>query len=74
MLRTSDILNSLMDIDGVIAVNQLQLTKYDSEGNPVKGAADPDLGHERQPHLRSEQSQRVVAPVHQPAGISRGST
>lgn len=40
-LRTSDILNRLMDIDGVIAVNQLLLTKYDSEGNVVKGAADP---------------------------------
>jgi hypothetical protein len=41
VLRASDIINRLMDIDGVIAVNQLQMTKYDSEGNPVKGAADP---------------------------------
>jgi len=41
VLRTSDILNSLMDIDGVIAVNQLQMTKYDSEGNPIRGAGDP---------------------------------
>jgi hypothetical protein len=41
VLRTSDILNSLMDIDGVVAVNQLQLTKYDAEGNAIKGAADP---------------------------------
>jgi hypothetical protein len=41
VLRASDIINKLMDIDGVIAVSQLQMTKYDSEGNPVKGAADP---------------------------------
>jgi hypothetical protein len=41
VLRASDIINRLMDIDGVIAVNQLQLTKYDEEGNAVKGAADP---------------------------------
>ncbi len=41
MLRASDIINRLMDIDGVIAVNQLQMTKYDSEGNAVRGAADP---------------------------------
>jgi hypothetical protein len=41
VLRASDVINKLMDIDGVVAVNQLQMTKYDSEGNPVKGAADP---------------------------------
>lgn len=41
VLRTSDILNSLMDVHGVIAINQLLLTKYDSEGNAIKGAADP---------------------------------
>lgn len=40
-LRVSDILNKLMDIDGVVAVNKLLLTKYDGQGNPVKGAADP---------------------------------
>lgn len=41
MLRTSDIINLLMDIDGVTAVNQLVLTKYDAEGHVVAGAADP---------------------------------
>lgn len=40
-LRTSDIVNLLMDIDGVIAVNQLQLSKYDAEGNVAAGVADP---------------------------------
>ncbi|MVM33493.1 hypothetical protein GO755_25880 [Spirosoma sp. HMF4905] len=41
VLRTSDIINRLMDIEGVVAVNDLMLAKYDSEGNVVKGAADP---------------------------------
>ncbi|MBV8361735.1 MAG: hypothetical protein JO189_27925, partial [Deltaproteobacteria bacterium] len=41
MLRSSDIISRLMNIDGVIAVNQLKMTKYDSEGNEVAGAADP---------------------------------
>lgn len=40
-LRVSDIINLLMHIPGVVAVNKLQLTKYDSEGNPAGGAADP---------------------------------
>lgn len=40
-LRTSDLVNRLMDIEGVVAVNNLLLTKYDEEGNIVKGAADP---------------------------------
>jgi hypothetical protein len=40
-LYISDIMNKLMDIEGVVAINHLQLTKYDSEGNVVTGAADP---------------------------------
>ena len=39
-LRTSDIVSHIMDIEGVIAVNNLLLTKYDAEGNVVKGAWD----------------------------------
>lgn len=39
-LRVSDILNLLMDIEGIKAVNNLLLTKYDGEGRPVRGAAD----------------------------------
>jgi len=42
VLRCSDIINLLMDIEGVVAVNNLMLTKYDAEGNPVTGAADGD--------------------------------
>uniref|UniRef100_C6E5X2 Uncharacterized protein n=1 Tax=Geobacter sp. (strain M21) TaxID=443144 RepID=C6E5X2_GEOSM len=41
VLCVSDLLNRLMEIDGVLAVNHLQLTKYDPEGKAVKGAADP---------------------------------
>ncbi|HZV69388.1 MAG TPA: hypothetical protein VFG10_07590 [Saprospiraceae bacterium] len=40
VLRTSDIINLLMDIDGVKAVNNLLLTKYDAEGQAVRGSAD----------------------------------
>ncbi|MCC6726472.1 MAG: hypothetical protein IT258_18365 [Saprospiraceae bacterium] len=40
VLRTSDIINRLMDIPGVLAVRGLLLTKYDEDGNPVRGAAD----------------------------------
>ena len=41
VLRTSDMINLLMDIDGVVAVNNLLLSKYDAEGNVIPGAADP---------------------------------
>ncbi len=41
VLRISDIINRLMDIEGVVAVKNLLLTKYDAEGNVIKGAADP---------------------------------
>ncbi len=41
VLRNSDIINLLMEIEGVVAVNNLLLSKYDQEGLVVKGAADP---------------------------------
>lgn len=49
VLRTSDIINRIMGIDGVISVNQLMLTKYDSDGNVVSGAADPTWGADGTP-------------------------
>jgi hypothetical protein len=49
MLRGSDIINLLMDINGVIAVNQLRMTKYDSEGVAVMGVADPTWSSDGQP-------------------------
>ena len=38
----SDILDRLIDIDGVISVDNLLLTAYDASGNPITGIADPD--------------------------------
>ncbi len=49
VLRVSDIINRLMGIDGVVAVNQLLLTKYDSEGNAINGAADPNWSSDGKP-------------------------
>ncbi|MFZ2406585.1 MAG: hypothetical protein WAW41_15740 [Methylobacter sp.] len=43
VLRTSDIINQLMNIEGVVAVNNLLLSKYDAEGNVVKGEVDPKI-------------------------------
>lgn len=36
-IYTSDIINLVMDIDGVLAVKNFRMTKYDSKGNPVPG-------------------------------------
>ena len=44
VLRTSDLINLLMDIEGVVAVGSLLLSKYDQQGEQVKGAADPVEG------------------------------
>jgi hypothetical protein len=49
VLRVSDIINRLMEIQGVVAVNRMQLTKYDAEGNMVRGAADPAWSSEGKP-------------------------
>jgi hypothetical protein len=43
VLRTSDIINQLVDIDGVVAVNNLSLSKYDAQGELVKGQADKNI-------------------------------
>ncbi|GAB3027904.1 hypothetical protein [Spirosoma pulveris] len=69
VLRTSDIINRLMDIDGVIAVNELLLSKYDAEGNSIKGAADPvqtDAGLVFDPNRFSAKWQLWVSTLHQP--------
>ncbi|HVX50655.1 MAG TPA: hypothetical protein VHB48_10885, partial [Chitinophagaceae bacterium] len=36
-IYTSDIVNLVMDIDGVLAVKNFRMTKYDSQGKPVTG-------------------------------------
>ena len=37
VIYTSDIINLLMDIDGVLAVRNFMMTKYGDDGNPVTG-------------------------------------
>ncbi|MBU3699184.1 MAG: hypothetical protein FGM33_04120 [Candidatus Kapabacteria bacterium] len=37
----SDIINLVMAVPGVAAVQRLRMTKYNDRGEPVKGAADP---------------------------------
>ena len=70
MLRGSDIINLLMEINGVIAVNQLRMTKYDSEGNAVTGAADPTWSSSGQPiydpNKLSAAWLLAISPRHQP--------
>lgn len=69
MLRGSDLINRLMNIDGVIAVNQLRMTKYDSEGNAVYGAADPDFSKGQpayDPNKLSAAWLLAISPRHQP--------
>jgi len=43
-LRTSDIINELMEIEGIIAINNLMLTRYDQDGFPESGVADGGEG------------------------------
>jgi hypothetical protein len=64
-LRVSDILNRLMDIEGVVTVNNLLLTKYDSEGFPVKGAADLHTPVPNPDKVSAEWT-LAVTPLHQP--------
>lgn len=69
VLRTSDIINLLMDIDGVVAVGSLLLSKYDEEGELVKGAADPTLNNGMlvfDPNKGSAAWQLYLSALHQP--------
>lgn len=78
VLRSSDLINSLMGINGVIAVNQLLMNKYDAEGNVVKGAADPSWAGNGSPLFDNSKASAswllFVSPLHQPRfhrGLSR---
>jgi hypothetical protein len=69
VLRGSDLINLLMEIDGVQAVNSLLLSKYDQEGKVVSGAADPALVGGTpvfDPARSSAAWQLFVSPLHQP--------
>ncbi len=69
VLRTSDIINRLMDIDGVIAVNNLLLSHYDAEGKVIKGRVDPTW-HDGTPVFTTDKSSAewmlFISPLHQP--------
>jgi hypothetical protein len=70
VLRTSDLVNSLMDIEGVVAVNNLLLSKYDNMGNLVKGAADPSWTSDGKPLFDTNKISAAwllyISPLHQP--------
>jgi len=69
MVRASDIINLLMEIDGVKAVNNLALSKYNQRGELVKGAADPewvDGVPVYDPSKSSAQWLLAISPQHQP--------
>ncbi len=69
MLQSSEIINRLTNIEGVIAVNQLRMTKYDSEGNEVAGASDPVWMNGKasyDPNKTSAAWQLSISPRNQP--------
>ncbi|MBK7870265.1 MAG: hypothetical protein IPJ74_06035 [Saprospiraceae bacterium] len=57
-IRTSDIINLLMDIEGVVSVSNFLLTKYDAQGNPVLPSESwvMQVSPQHQPRLYIEQS------------------
>jgi len=59
-LRVSDLINRLMEIEGIISVNQMLLTRYDAEGNAIKGTADLD------PNKTSASWLLLISDQHQP--------
>jgi hypothetical protein len=68
-LRASDIINRLMDIEGVTSVGNLLLTAYDSTGNPLRGFADPKpagAGRVADPERVSAAWLLVMRPGHRP--------
>ncbi|HEY6871623.1 MAG TPA: hypothetical protein VI298_02725 [Geobacteraceae bacterium] len=77
VLRVSDLVNILMDIDGVIAVNQVQLTKYDAEGNIISGFADPGWDSDGTPSFDKKRCTAswlmYVGSLHQPRFYLNGS-
>lgn len=69
VLRNSDLINLLMDIEGVVAIGSLLLSKYDDEGELVKGAADPTVTGGAllfDPAKGSAAWQLYMSPLHQP--------
>lgn len=69
-LRTSDLINILMDIEGVQAIHNLLLSKYDALGNIVKGAADPVFNDQGKPRFDANKTSAAwllaISSLHQP--------
>ena len=51
VIRVSDIIDRLMEIPGVIAVENVRLTAYDAEGVPITGVADPAWNDDGSPRF-----------------------
>ncbi len=69
VVRASDIVNLLMDIAGVRSISNLLMTRYDDDGNPVKGAADPTFADDEihfDPNRLSASWLLYMADGHQP--------
>jgi hypothetical protein len=61
VLHTSDIINLLMDIPGVVAVRNLVLVKYDEEGNRIESQSwTMNVSYNHQPRLYIEGSKFLV--------------
>ena len=43
-IRGSDLIDLVMEIEGVRSIANLLMTRYDAQGNPVAGASDPTPG------------------------------
>lgn len=73
-LRISDILDRLIDIEGVISVDNLRLTAYDAGGDPITGIADPDwtTGTPDFDPNRTSAAWLLFLPVHHRPRLHRG--
>lgn len=70
VVRGSDIINTLMDIDGVQSIGNLMMTRYDSAGNPVTGVSDPVFKDSGPPEFNTDKVSAswllYITPMHQP--------
>ncbi len=75
-IYSSDIINILMDLDGVVAIRNLMLRKYDDDGNPVGGSEKwcLQIAPNRQPFLYIEKSKVVFYKAGLPYRAKSGET
>ncbi len=68
-LRISDLLDRLMEIDGILGIDNLLLTAHGPDGAPLAGLADPawnDGGWTFDPHRTSASWRLFLPPAHRP--------